>query len=233
MSTDVMIAIVGGGPAGLSAAVHAAQRGVSHILLESRSQLFGTVHEFPKSKLVMAAPESTTVISDLPFEAGSREAVIAGWARAVQQSGASVRLNAEVTRISGSQGNFEIALADGETITAEYVVMATGVRGGARRLAIPGAEQNPDVQYQVDDPDEIEGEEVLVIGKGDSAIEDALALAGKNRVTMLFRGDRFDRAHPANARRVQEAIRHGAIRAYANVELERIQGRHLHFKRAA
>lgn len=233
MSTDFMIAIIGGGPAGVSAAVRAAQRGARHILLESKSRLFGTVQEFPKAKPVMATPEHTRMISDLPFEAGSREAVIEGWSRVVHQSGINVRLNAEVTDVSGSEGFFEITLADGETITAEYVVMAIGLGGGARRLEVPGAERNPYIQYRIDDPEEIEGEDVVVVGKGDSAIEDALALARKNRVTMVFRGDRFDRAHPTNARRIKEALHQGAIRAFANAELEAIRGRHLFFSQAA
>jgi thioredoxin reductase len=151
------IAIVGGGPAGISAAVHAARRGVSHVLLERKSRLYGTVHEFPKSKPVMAAPATVPVLSDLPFGPGSRESIIAAWAEVVQKTEVNFRLNAEVTNITGSLGNFEIRLADGDTIRADYVVMAVGLNSNCRKLTVPGAEVDSRVQYQIDDPEEIEG----------------------------------------------------------------------------
>ncbi|MGZ4994855.1 MAG: FAD-binding protein, partial [Methylobacter sp.] len=50
------VAIVGAGPAGLSAAIRAAETGLSHILLEAESHLSNTIHRFQKGKYVMAEP---------------------------------------------------------------------------------------------------------------------------------------------------------------------------------
>jgi thioredoxin reductase len=232
MTVHYAIAIVGGGPAGISAAVHAARRGVSHVLLERKSRLYGAVHEFPKSKPVMAAP-ATPLLSDLPFAPGSRETVIAAWAEVVQQTEVNFRLNAEVTNITGSLGNFEIRLADGDTIRAEYVVMAVGLNSNCRKLTVPGAEVDSRVQYRIDDPEEIEGEDIVVVGKGDSAIEDALALADRNQVSMVYRGNDFSRVQPSNARRLRDALRRGVIQAYAHSEPQSIQGDRLLIQRAA
>src|SRR3954454_13630763 len=64
----------------------------------------------------------------------------------------NLRLNAPVVALTGERGAFEVTTADGRTIAAEHVVLATGTQGNLRRLAIPGAD--PDrVQYQPDDPD--------------------------------------------------------------------------------
>ena len=227
MGKDFTIAIVGGGPAGISAAVHAAQRGVSHVLLESKARLFGTVDEFPKSKPVMAAPDDMPMLSDLPFGPGSRESVIEGWASVVRKSGVNVRLQAEVTGITGQMGEFAISLAGGETVTAEYVVLSVGVHGNRRKLPISGADVNPRVHYRIDDPAAIQGEQVVVIGRGDAAIEDALALAANNEVAIVHRGDGFGRANPTNARRIEDAIRKGAIQAYGHAELKGIADRAL------
>jgi thioredoxin reductase len=233
MPGEFMIAIVGGGPAGISAAVHAARHGISHVLLERRARLFGTVHSYPKAKLVMAAPEDAPILSDLPFEAGPRETVLDSWANAVKTSGINVRLTAEVVGITGQKGEFILTLADGGTVKAEYVVLAIGVRGTLSRLRIPGADDNSRIQYEIQDPEEISGERVVVVGRGDSAIEDALALSSGNEVAIVHRGEGFERANPSNARRLQEAIRSGRIRAYANVELKAIDGRQLVFAQGA
>jgi cation diffusion facilitator CzcD-associated flavoprotein CzcO len=144
----------------------------------------------------MATPEVLPLRSDLPFEEESREAVIEGWTTAVGDS-VNLRLNAEVIGITGHRDNFEIALAGGEKLTAAHVVLAIGVQGNIRKLAVPGADL-PFVQYQLDDPDEYKGEEIVVVGTGDAGLENALGLSANNMVTIINRGPDFPYAKPAN-----------------------------------
>ncbi len=87
MSECVRIAIVGSGPAGLSAAARAAQLGLSHVLLERAPHLSDTIHKYQKGKHVMATPSALVLRSDLEFGAGKREAVLDAWER---QAAASV-----------------------------------------------------------------------------------------------------------------------------------------------
>ena len=61
-------------------------------------------------------------------------------------------------------------------------------------------------QYQLDDPKEFRDETILVVGAGDSAIENALALAEQNDVWILNRGKEFSRAKDANLNAVVAAI---------------------------
>ena len=65
MAADFVIAIVGSGPAGMSAAAHAAKLGVSHVLLERTPHSNDTIYKFQKRKLVMATPEFLPLRSDL------------------------------------------------------------------------------------------------------------------------------------------------------------------------
>ena len=67
------IAIVGSGPAGLSAAAHAAPRGISHVLLEKTDHLSDTIYRYQKGKHVMATPGLLVLRSDCEFGAGKRE----------------------------------------------------------------------------------------------------------------------------------------------------------------
>ena len=79
MSELYRIAIVGSGPAGLSAASRAAQLGLSHVLLEKTDHLSDTIYKYQKGKHVMATPSQLVLRSDIEFAAGKREAVLDTW----------------------------------------------------------------------------------------------------------------------------------------------------------
>src|SRR5215469_14801178 len=198
VAADYTIAIIGSGPAGASAAARAAKEGTAHILLERAPHLNDTIFKYQKRKLVMATPEILPLRSDLAFEQELREEVIDGWTAGLAGANVNLRLNAEVTAITGQRGNFEITLSSGDKLTAEYVVLAIGVQGNIRKLTIPGADL-PLVQYQLDDPDEYQGEEIVVIGTGDAGLENAIGLSVNNLVTIINRGPDFPYAKPANA----------------------------------
>ncbi|MFC4308063.1 cyclic nucleotide-binding domain-containing protein [Steroidobacter flavus] len=206
------IAIIGAGPAGLSAAARAAARdqqarrsSPSYILLEGFSAHAKTIQRYQKGKHVMAEPGFLDLRSDLGFGAGSREKILSAWGDGLRQLNVNIRHNAEVRKIGGGKGAFAIQLVTGETIQAASVVLAIGLEGNPRKLGAPG-EDLERVQYQLDDPKEFTNETILVVGAGDSAIENALALAEQNDVWILNRGKEFSRAKDANLNAVVAAI---------------------------
>ena len=75
MTDRVRIAIIGSGPAGLSAAARAAQLKLSHVLLEKTDHLSDTIYKYQKGKHVMATPSQLLLRSDMEFDAGKREAM--------------------------------------------------------------------------------------------------------------------------------------------------------------
>src|ERR1700742_2041696 len=101
MTDRVKIAIVGSGPAGLSAAGRAAQLGLSHVLLEKTDHLSDTIYKYQKGKHVMATPNQLLLRSDMDFDAGKREAVLGTWDRQAAEQKINVRYNAEVKAITG------------------------------------------------------------------------------------------------------------------------------------
>ena len=206
------IAIVGSGPAGLSAAGHAdamdrdaGRTEPSYVLLESRPQPSETIFRFQKGKHVMAEPGYLKLRSDLPFGPGKRETIIGDWDSHIASVGLNIRLNSEVMAINGQQGDFEITLGDGDTVKAENVVLAIGLQGNPRPLGVPGGVSEW-IQYTVDDPEEYEGEEIIVVGSGDAAAENALGLAIQNNVIILNRKDEFARVKDGNLAALLEAF---------------------------
>ena len=218
----VEIAIIGSGPGGLSAAVTAAKLGLSHLLLERAPQLADTIHKYQKGKAVMAQPAPLPLVADLPFQPGSREEVLAVWAAAAEAAGVNYRCNAEVLAIVPVRDRFTIALAGHPPITAAKVVLAIGLQGNLRKLGIPG-DKRSFVQYQLDDPERYRNERILVIGAGDSAIENALALARHNEVGIVNRATEFVRAQPANLVAIERAIRQGLVRGHFSARPVRIE----------
>jgi Fe-S-cluster-containing hydrogenase component 2/thioredoxin reductase len=206
------IAIIGAGPAGLSAAARAAARdnqsrraSPSYILLEGFNAHAKTIQRYQKGKHVMAEPGFLDLRSDLGFGAGSREKILSAWGDGLRQLRVNIRQNAEVKKVSGQKGAFAIQLVSGEVINAATVVLAIGLEGNPRKLGCAG-EDLERVQYQLDDPKEFSNETILVVGAGDSAIENALALAEQNDVWILNRGKEFSRAKDANLNAVVAAI---------------------------
>jgi cGMP-dependent protein kinase 2 len=214
VSASYRIAIVGSGPAGLSAAGRAAELGISHILLEKTDHLSDTIYKYQKGKHVMATPSQLVLRSDFDFEAGKREKVLGTWDEQAAAKKINVKLKAEVKSIVGSKGDYTITLTNGETLTAENVILAIGTQGNPNKMRAPGADL-PHIQYQLDDPGEYVDEHITVVGSGDAGIENALGLAADpeqgNVVTILNRGADFARAKSANVKLLMEAGATGRI----------------------
>ena len=122
MASDFKIAIVGSGPAGLSAAARAAQLGLSHVLLEKTDHLSDTIYKYQKGKHVMATPSQLVLRSDLDFEAGKREKVLGTWDEHDRRPQGQRQIERrDRPRSPATKGNFTLTTKAGETITAETV----------------------------------------------------------------------------------------------------------------
>jgi thioredoxin reductase/Fe-S-cluster-containing hydrogenase component 2/CRP-like cAMP-binding protein len=216
------IAIIGAGPAGLSAAAHAAELELSHILLESSALIANTIQKYQKGKHVMAEPAFLPLRSPLDFGADTRENILQKWQQGVLAEQVNTKFNAEVTQLSGSRGEFSISLKDGSQIEAETVIFSIGLQGNPRKLGVAGEDLGC-VQYQLDDPDEYQNETIMVVGAGDAAIENAIALAKSNKVIIVNRRDEFARAKEGNLNAILKAIDSEKIQCYYSSSVDRIE----------
>jgi len=221
MTEKFKIAIIGAGPAGLSAAAHAAELGISHILLEAGQHPANTIHKYQKGKLVMAEPAVLPLRSPMTFAAGIRENILATWQQDIQRYRINLRLGIQVDGIDGERGNFQVTSPSGQIINAEFVVLAIGLQGNINKLGVRG-EDLPNVQYQLDDPEEFKDETIVVVGGGDAGVENALALAQQNRVILINREEEFSRCKEGNFNLLQAAIKAGRIEPRASTKISHI-----------
>lgn len=213
------VAIVGAGPAGLSASLAAQQHGLRYITLE-QGEIAATIRNYPRQKFLMAEPIDIPLYGSLYVADGSKEALLSVWETIIANTGVQIRTQEKVERVQRNSAGFHVTTAKGD-YRARHVVLALGKRGTPRKLGVPGEELSK-VAYRLIEADSYEDKNVLIVGGGDSAIEAALALsrAGHNRVTLCHRRESFERARQRNRDLLAAAAR---IRVLLRTTVERIE----------
>ena len=179
------VAIVGAGPAGLSAAVYAASEGLETIVLE-RLISGGQAGSAARIRNV---PGFTWGIggNDLTYRACEQ-----AWLM-----GANIVFAQQVTELDTSGPQHVLRLADGGTVAARTVLLASGVAW--RRLGIPKLETllGAGVFYgaAASEARAMRGRNVAIVGAGNSAGQAAVHLARyADHVTVLVRGDSLEKS---------------------------------------
>lgn len=173
------IIIIGGGPAGLTAAIYARRAGKSVLLLE-RASMGGQIATSPR-------------VDNFPAAAGLSGAELSDrlYAQA-DELGARIELE-EALEIRN--GNIKTVITDYSSYTSKAVILATGMNH--RTLGLPGEDMLSGISYcAVCDGAFYEGKHVAVCGGGNSAVQEALFLSEIcNHVTLIHRRSQF-RADP-------------------------------------
>ncbi len=174
------VAVVGGGPAGLSAAVYAASEGCDTLVLEG---------EAPGGQ----AGTSSKIENYLGFPTGVSGQALAGRAQVqAQKFGAKIALPYQVTAIDCSQRPFRLTLNNGTTVQARAVVAASGASYRCLDIAKGRRFDNAGVYYAATatEGDLCASEEIIIVGGGNSAGQAAMFLSGKSKhVHILIRGE--------------------------------------------
>ena len=198
------VVIVGAGPAGFAASLGAMEKKLRFATIEQDS-LGGTVAHFPRGKLVMTRPAELPIVGKMKFTETSKEALLEFWQGVEAKTSLKINYEERVVAVSKSSTGpgFDV-----ETTKAVYptraVLLTIGRRGTPRQLGVPGEDQSK-VVYRLIDPEQYEGQHVLVVGGGDSALEAAHSIADVpgTTVTLSYRSPAFSRAKPKNRDKVE------------------------------
>jgi thioredoxin reductase len=213
--------IVGCGPAGLSAALTALHYGLEIVTIE-KEDLGGTVRHYPRKKLVMTRAVKIPGYGVLPFREVRKEELVQTWEEIVRRAGLEVRTGETVEAVERMETGFVVRSDRGEH-RALRVILAIGRRGVPRKLGVSG-EELAKVVYSLREPEAFQGDRVLVVGGGDSAVEASLSLADQpgNEVWLSYRREKLSRIKPANLERFESAIDGGRVRPLWGTEVLRI-----------
>jgi thioredoxin reductase (NADPH) len=208
------LVVVGAGPAGLGASVYGASEGLSTLALESIA-LGGQAGTSSRIENYPGFPAGLS-----GFELASRILVQA------DKFGAHTAVPQEAIGLQRREdGRFLIELSTGGEVTARSVIVASGAR--YRRLDAAGLErfEGVSVHYAATEAEaqRCEGEEVAVVGGGNSAGQAALFLAGRTRrVYLLIRGE--DLGKGMSRYLVERITNAGNIDLLANTEVRELLG---------
>ena len=179
------VAIVGGGPAGLAAAVYGASEGLSTVLIES---------EAPGGQ----AGTSSRIENYLGFPHGlsGDELATRAYAQA-ERFGAELVVTKTVCGIDAGEEAHVVRLDDGSQIRARAVVLATGVSW--RTLDVPGLEgfTGTGVFYGAarTEAASTRGRDIYLVGAGNSAGQAAMFFSDYARsVTLVVRGSSLEKS---------------------------------------
>jgi thioredoxin reductase (NADPH) len=185
--------VIGSGPAGLSCAIEARRAGLGTAILEKGS-LVDAIRRFPTDLVWFSTPELLE-LGDVPFVISTvrptRVDTLNYYRKVAQRYAIDVRpFDAAVSVERGAHG-LTVRTASGATYEARAVVVATGYFDHPNRLGVPG-EDLPHVHHYYDEPFRWAGEDVVVVGGRNSAVEAALDLYRHGaRVTLGHRGPRL------------------------------------------
>jgi thioredoxin reductase (NADPH) len=193
MTYDVLI--VGGGPAGLAAAIAAHRRSLTYLVIE-RGVLVNSLWHFPPDMVFFTTPELLE-IGGMPFaspyEKPTRQEALRYYRRVTDALGLAVALDEPVVGLTtGLGGEFVVTSqpASGPAITrvSRSVVLATGAYDLPNLLGVPG-EDLPHVSHYYRGAHQHYRRRVVVVGGKNSAAEAALELFRTGaRVLLVHRG---------------------------------------------
>lgn len=214
------VIIIGAGPAGISATLESAKKGLRFLTLE-QDTLGGTVFNFPRAKIVMTSPMDLPLYGKVKLKETSKSELLEIWQDVLQKNQIRINEQEKVETIQKIDNHF-LVKTDKDHYTSNSVLMAIGRRGSPRKLGVPGEEKEK-VAYRLLEPELIHNQDILVVGGGDSAIESALLLADeKNKVTLSYRGDSFSRVKPKNLDNINNASRNNKVKVILNSTVKEI-----------
>ena len=216
------VLIIGAGPAGFAASLTAKKMGLSYQTLEQEA-LGGAVFQYPRGKLVMTAPVELPIIGKVQFRNTTKEELLKFWTQACNGNDLNISYQERVESMEQKDGAFHVKTNKGQHVAAT-VLLGIGRRGTPRKLGVPGEEMSK-VVYRLIDPEQYRGQQVIVVGGGDSALEAAASIAelGDTQVVLSYRGDAFQRAKQRNRQRVDEATSKGQLNIMLNSQIKEIR----------
>jgi thioredoxin reductase/Pyruvate/2-oxoacid:ferredoxin oxidoreductase delta subunit len=221
---DVDVLIVGCGPAGLSAGLSAMQHKLRYRLIEQEPELGGTVYHYPRNKIAMTAPFELALVGKVKFNEVQKEKLLAFWQDVVDRTKLQISFSETMEAITPKDGGGFVVKTSRGSYTARAVLLAMGRRGSPRKLEVPGEEGSPKVVYRLIDAEQYKGQNVLVVGGGDSALEAAIAVSEQpgTTVTLSYRSAAFSRVKGKNRSRLEEQQAAGRIRVVLNSKVKAV-----------
>lgn len=249
---DYDVAIIGIGPAGLSAAVLARQHNLRYVGIE-QDKVLATIEAYPKNKYVFFKPETMESRGGIVVAGAGdqRETILDSWIGTMMKTGVTINETESCKAAKPAEDGdyFTIRTEKGlerESVNyrARRVIIAIGNRGTPMKLGVSGEDMKisrnghaeDKVMYKLTNPEEFKSKKVIIVGGGNSAIEAAVDLVARrdgdkiefrppeeiNDVTLVVRSDFKNDLKFGNKLQVYHCIDEGRIEVYFGAAIKEI-----------
>ncbi|MGZ0079882.1 FAD-dependent oxidoreductase [Methylomonas sp. YC3] len=204
-SDHLDLAIVGGGVAGLAAALEAQKAGLKFVVYEA-SEPFATIVNFTNGKPIFTYPREMQPQGDVKLSASVKEDLLAELQNQALQAAVPFEIR-RVDRIVRKGKMLEVQFTEPNTaVRTTRVLICTGRSGDHYKLDVSGEDLDK-VHNRLFDPKDYTGKKVMVVGGGDSALEAAISLSEAGaEVTLSYRGSNFTRPKQENIDQAQALL---------------------------
>lgn len=191
--------IVGAGPCGLSCAIELQNLGIDALIIE-KAAIVNTIYQFPTHQTFFSTSEKLE-IGDIAFitpkQKPQRLDALAYYRSVADRKNLRIQSFTKVMDVQRNNTGFEVTTEyknEQVIYQADYVIMATGYYDQSNALNVPG-ESLPNVTHYFEEGHPYQGQNVVVIGGKNSAIDASLELqkAGAH-VTVLYRGATYSKS---------------------------------------
>ena len=218
------LVIIGGGPGGIGSAIEAKILGLKKILLIEKSDNHShTIRKFYKDKKRVDKDwqgQEVVLEGNVEFMDGTKESTLNYFDKLLDDELIDSKFNCEVTKVEKEDGIFSIYTACGSH-RAKNIIVSIGRMGKPNKPSykIP-ASIRTQVNYNLDKCGN--GEKILVVGGGDSAVEYACELSETNQVTLNYRRETLGRPNPTNQKMIEEFSDKGRVTLKLGVDIESV-----------
>ncbi|MCF6340360.1 MAG: NAD(P)-binding domain-containing protein [Sulfurimonas sp.] len=219
------LAIIGAGPAGIATAVEGYLQGIRDIVILEKDQNHNsTIRKYYKENKRVDKDwkgQKTELDGRIYFVDGTKETTLDFFDEILKNHSVELQTHVEVQSIEKLDNYFEVFMA-GESVKAKNVVITIGRMGKPNKptYKIPSGIKSK-ITYTLEGCSE--GEKILVVGGGDSAIEYAVDLGNKNDVSICYRRETFRRANSTNQTDIASAIMHKEVEPILGVNIDALE----------
>ena len=217
--------IIGGGPGGIGAAVEAKVLGLEKVLMiEKTDNHSHTIRKFYKDQKRVDKDwqgQEVELEGNVEFVDGTKESTLDYFDKLLDDEIIDTRFNCAVEKVHKEDGIFYVASSCGED-RARNVIVSIGRMGKPNK---PSYKIPPSLRTQINfNLDKCgNGENILVVGGGDTAIEYACELSETNEVTLNYRRDSLTRPNPTNQEMISNYDEDEALHLKLGVDIESLE----------